>query len=123
MVEDEWRGTERQSGGALLIFNRTDSGNVKPRAVIRGPKTGIGAIAQLSIYSPRGWIVAAIQSSFVGIWSISDQGEVPPRWKIAARGSTVKSPRGVALDPQNKELIVADSNLNVVLTFYFPEMF
>lgn len=31
--------------------------------------------------------------------------------------------RGVALAPQSKDLMVAGSRLNAVLTFYFPEMF
>src|SRR2546425_6616553 len=34
-VED----TESLEKGAILIFNRTDSGNVKPRGIIRGPKS------------------------------------------------------------------------------------
>jgi len=29
----------------------------------------------------------------------------------------------VALDPENKEVIVADMRLNAVLTYYFPEIF
>ena len=33
-----------------------------------------------------------------------------------------ETPR-VALNPQNKELIVADMRLNAVLTYYFPEIF
>jgi hypothetical protein len=32
-------------------------------------------------------------------------------------------PRGVAIDPKHKEIIVADMRLNAVLTYYFPEMF
>jgi len=32
-------------------------------------------------------------------------------------------PRGVAINPANKEIVVADMSLNSVLTFYFPEIF
>jgi hypothetical protein len=32
-------------------------------------------------------------------------------------------PRGIALDPKNKAMMVSDKRLNAVLTFYFPEMF
>ncbi len=35
----------------------------------------------------------------------------------------MKKPRGVALNPKHKELIVSDMRLNTVLTFYFPEIF
>lgn len=119
--------------GSLLIYNRTDDGNVKPRAVITGPKTAIRHIAQLQVYPPKGWIVAAQQGSccdeeepkdaFVGVWSIHDNGDVPPRWTIRGPKSTLKKPRGVALNPKNKELVIADMRLNSVLTYYFPEIF
>ena len=63
------------------------------------------------------------EGTFVGIWSVNDNGDVPPRWAIGGPKSTLKKPRGVALDPKNKELIVTDMRLNSVLTYYFPEMF
>ena len=31
--------------------------------------------------------------------------------------------RGVALDPENKSVIVTDKYLNAILTYYFPEIF
>ena len=129
-------GNQRRRGegptGSLLIFNRTDSGNVKPRAVITGPKTGIIRFNQIRVYPPKGWIIATQpgprddqepEGTFVGVWSINDNGDVPPRWKIGGPKSTLKKPRGVALDPKHKELIVADMRLNSVLIYYFPEIF
>lgn len=127
-------GTQNTPGtrGGLLIFSRTDQGNVKPRAVIAGPKTGIVRINQMQVYAPKGWIVATMpgeggeqepEGIFVGVWSIHDNGDVPPRWKIGGPKSTLKKPRGVALDPKHKEMIVADMRLNAVFTFYFPEIF
>ena len=119
--------------GAILIFNRTDEGNVAPRAIIKGPKSGITRINQLALYPPRKLIVAAQpgpiedmepKGAYVGIWTIDDNGDVPPRWKInASAKSEMKKPRGVVLDPKHKELIVADMRLNSVLTYYFPEIF
>ncbi len=124
-------GLETQ--GSMTIYNRTDNGNVKPRAVIAGPKSGIFSIHQIQIYSPKGWIIAAQpgdsyanaepEGVFVGVWSINDNGDVPPRWKIGGPKSLLKKPRGIALNPKNKELIVADMRLNSVLTYYFPEIF
>ena len=132
-----WSSSWTETGGGtdtggLLIFNRTDNGNAKPRAVIQGPKTGLFIPEQLQIYAPRGWIVAAQSTdtrtpeppdTFIGVWSIRDNGDVPPRWRIGGPKSTIKKPRGVALNPRNKELIVADMRLNAVLTYYFPEIF
>ena len=61
--------------------------------------------------------------TFVGVWSIKDNGDTPPRWKIAGPKSLLKKPRGVVLDPRHKEVIVADMRVNAVLTYYFPELF
>jgi len=119
------------TGRGMQIFNRTDQGNVKPRAEIVGPNTGIVRINQLQVYSPKGWIIAAMpggngvepEGIFVGVWSIRDNGNVAPRWKIAGPSSGMKKPRGVVLDVKHQELIVADMRLNSVLTYYFPEIF
>jgi len=118
-------------GNSIVMFNRTDNGTVKPRSVIRGPKTGIVRIIQIQVL-PSGWIVAAQpgiredqepEGVFVGVWNVRDNGDVPPRWKIAGDKTLLKKPRGVAVNPKNKELIIADMRLNAVLTFYFPEIF
>lgn len=128
-------GTDIRREGALsglIIFERTASGNAKPLRVIRGPNTGITRITQMQIYSPGGWIVASQpgrvdvqepEGAFVGVWSIYDDGDVPPRWIIRGPKSRLKKPRGVTLDPANKEIIVADMRANQVFTFYFPELF
>jgi hypothetical protein len=119
--------------GAVLIFNRTDDGDVAPKGVIKGPKSGITRINQLAVFSPRKLFVAAQpgpievmepENAYVGVWSINDNGDVPPRYVINANAKTgMKKPRGVVLDPKHKELIVADMRVNAVFTFYFPEIF
>lgn len=118
--------------GAMLIFNRTDSGDAKPRAVIEGPHTGLLSIIQMQTYPPKGWIITGPSGSldereprqmFVGVWSIHDSGDVPPRWKITGPKSMLKRPLGLVLDPKHKEVLVGDLRLNTVLTFYFPEIF
>ena len=123
----------KEPNGAILIFNRTDNGDVKPKAVIKGPKSGITRINQMAVYPPRKFVIAAQpgpieqmepDNAFVGIWSIEDSGDVPPRFRInASAKSEMKKPRGVVLDVKHKELIIADMRLNSVLTYYFPEIF
>ena len=129
-VWDSPYGNRRES---LLIFDRLANGEVKPLRVIRGPKTGMHAIRQIEIQPKDGWIVISQMTSgeipepegtFVGVWSINDNGDVPPRWKIEGKPSNgMKKPHGIALDPKHKEVVVADMRLNAVLTFYFPEIF
>ena len=121
----------RGSGTAIVIHNRTVVGNAKPRAVIEGLKTGMVKINQMQVYSPKGWIVATMpggdgaepEGVFVGIWRVNDNGNVAPRWKIEGPKSGLKRPRGVALNPMQREIYVADMCLNSVLTYYFPEIF
>src|ERR1051325_3735968 len=59
------RGGGSQRFGALLIFDRTADGNVKPRAVITGPKAAVGGSGQIQVYN--GHIVATSGQS-IGVW-------------------------------------------------------
>jgi hypothetical protein len=123
---------QRPDGELLLIFDRTDQGNVKPRSIIGGPKSGFkGLSGPFVVYPPRGWIIAGDRGegglvsnwANVGVWSIHDNGDVPPRWRIGGPNGVLRMPRGLALDPKNKLLFVTDKRLNAVLTFSVPEIF
>jgi hypothetical protein len=119
--------------GGILIFNRTDNGNVKPRSVIRGPKSGIIRINQMQMYPQRKFIVAAMpgviddmepEGAYLGVWSIDDNGDVPPRYKIPVGNVTkLKKPFGVVLNPKQKEVIISDMRNQGVLVFSVPEIF
>ena len=119
--------------GALIVFNRTDNGNVKPRNVIRGPKSGIVRITQMALNPMRKFIIATQpgevaemepEGAWVGVWNIDDNGDIPPVMRLVTNGkTTLKKPRGVVLDPKHKEVIIADMRLNAVLTFSWPEIF
>jgi hypothetical protein len=117
----------------LLIFDRLADGEVDPVRFIRGPKTGIYATRQLTVYSKNGWIIASQisdggtalpEDAFLGVWSIFDNGDVAPKWKIEGKASNILTkPRGVTFNPNHKEVLVSDMRLNAVLTFSFPEIF
>jgi len=110
-------------GGAIMIFNRADQGNVKPKAMISGPKVSLGGgNARVYVYPPRGMILV-VGSGFVGVWSIHDRGDVPPRWTIGGPNGILEAVRGVALDPKHKSVIISDKRLNALLTYSFPEIF
>jgi len=107
---------------ALLIFDRKASGNTKPLRVIRGPKTQIAGGQQMAI-SPKGWIVGGATGNSIGVWSVFDNGDVAPRWRIPVRQMTGLNVNGIALDPTHQELMVPTGNGNTIMTFYFPEIF
>ena len=119
--------------GAILVFNRTDEGNVAPRAVIRGPNSGIVRINQMQVYPDRKLIVVAMpgirdqmepEGAFVGVWSYDDNGDVPPMYKIPVSPITqMKKPFGVVLNPEGQEVIVSDMRNQGVLVYSVPEIF
>ena len=135
----------------VLIFNRTDDGDVAPRAVLAGPRTGIedepwqiqiyqGKIflaasnhLHQNVYSgvklkgtytqipPDPWLEPGL--GFVGLWKISDKGDVPPRAVIKGPFSGLLHPTGLAINPKHGEIYVSDSIRNGVLSFLVPEFF
>ncbi len=116
-------------GQQLLIFDRK-ADTAEPLRVIGGPSTMLNQMRRIRVYN--GWIVVAhdgIQSqtpsglSYVGIWSIHDDGDVPPRWTIGGPHKMLRKPRGIDLDPKNQTVIVSDKDLNAVLTYHVPELF
>jgi hypothetical protein len=120
------------AGGGMATYPRTANGDIAPRTVITGPKTEIVRINQMALIPSRGWIVATQpgaggeaepKNTFVGVWHVTDNGDVAPKWKIGGPKTTLKKPRGVTVNMKDKEIIVADMRTNSVLTFSFPEIF
>jgi len=133
----------RESVDGILIFNRLDEGDVEPRAVIAGPKTGIIKIRQVVADDERGQIFATIKNNFenyevtqarpspwnpdrtgfIGVWSINDNGDVPPRGVIKGPASGLIWPAGVAINPTHHEVYAIDSVSNALFMFHMPELF
>jgi len=119
----------RNGGTELLIFDR-NSDSDQPLRVIGGPKTLLVNPSRIRVHN--GWIVVAhdgVQTenpnnlSYVGIWSVNDSGDVPPRWTFGGPNQMLVKPRGVDIDPKNQAVIVTDKELNAVLTYHAPELF
>jgi hypothetical protein len=125
----DFQGEGGNGRGEILIFNRTDNGNVKPRGVISG-KMADGATL-MTTYPPKGWILAAVKQggrnspagNYIGVWSINDNGPVPPRYTIGGPNGQLRDSRGIAVDPKHKTVIVSDKYVNGVLTYEIPEIF
>jgi DNA-binding beta-propeller fold protein YncE len=133
----------RESNDSILIFNRLDNGDVAPRAKIAGPHTGIIKIRQVFVDEERGQIFATIKNNFeaynyadqrpspwdpektgfIGVWSIDDNGDVPPRGVIKGPASGLVWPAGVAINPANHEVYAIDSVSNALFMFKMPEFF
>jgi len=113
-----------KSGGALLIFDREANGNTKPLRIIKGPKTGGFGGGQIATYPEKGWILTNSRDDWA-VWSVEDNGDVAPRWRIPVKELTGggRQNAGIAVIPKAKEIMIASSQMNKVVTFYFPEMF
>jgi DNA-binding beta-propeller fold protein YncE len=114
--------------GGLRIFERTASGNAKPLRVIAGPKAGQGAGGGggngLQVYPQKKMIVASCAGGAVCAYSITDDnGDVAPRYRIPAQKITGIQGSGLAINPLHKEIYVPSGAGNVVMTFYWPEVF
>lgn len=127
----------------LFIFNRTDDGDVAPRAIIGGPRTGILRIRQIDIDPEQGKIFVAVKNNkesyrfeapspspwnpdepgFIGVWDITDNGDVPPRAVIKGPASGLIWPAGVALNSKGREIYTIDSVRNGMFSFFMPELF
>jgi DNA-binding beta-propeller fold protein YncE len=135
----------------ILIFNRADNGDVAPRARIAGPITGITDEPwQMEFY--RGHIFVAASNhlhqnlyegvtlkpdakevpddpwlnpvlGFLGVWNITDNGDVAPLAMIRGPFSGLLHPVGLALNPKAGEIYLSDSVKNGVLSFLVPQFF
>ena len=108
------------SGGDVLIFDRTASGNTKPRAVIRGP---VRLGNQFEIYAPNRVMLTHSRGT-LEIWKIPDSGEsAEPSLKIPAPLGRASADTGIALDPAHKEVIIATAAGNTIMTYSVPKVF
>lgn len=135
----------------VVIFNRTDSGDVAPKARIAGPTSGIlDEPWQMQFYEGKIFLAASnhlhqnlysgitLKSittrvpddpwlnphlGFVGVWNITDNGDIAPTLAIRGPFSGLLHPVGLALNPKDGELYVSDSVRNGVLSFLVPDFF
>ena len=129
--------------GTLLIFNRTDNGNVKPLRVISlGAKAGY--FGGDFVVSPKGWILIPGSANegaggrggegeegggergqpnrVIKIWSVNDNGDVPPRWIFGGPKSKLAG-GDLALNPKAKEVVALTGDQNGIAGFLLPEIF
>jgi hypothetical protein len=86
----------RLAGGVtgILIFGRTDEGDVAPRRVISGPKTGITRLRQIGLDPATGRIfVAAINNEYLPPYDVDKPRaglaadvELPSPWNTGSEG-------------------------------------
>jgi hypothetical protein len=144
---------ETQHPGGIFIFDRTANGDVKPKGMIFGPHTGIMATAQVQVAdgkifatvsntpyqppynlagtAPRAGctgpplppLTMGSGNNFVGVWNVTDNGDVPPRFIIHGPSSQMVAPAGIAVNPKAGEVYVTDGGVGSTFTFLVPQAF
>jgi hypothetical protein len=136
------------SGNGMLIFNRTDNGNVKPRAVITGVPNN-----NFRLLVSKGYIIAggggtgdgdgggrrgggaetgggggrgnAVGRVVMRVWSVTDNGRVPPLFEVRSPGGDAGTGAlgggRIALNPKDKEVIIGGGQ--GVSIYSLPELF
>ena len=114
-----------------LDVRLTDEGDVAPRCVISGPKTGLGGgegytLSKALLYPPAKKIIFGggrrrmpkgqpRVPAYMAIWKYGDCGDVPPLYKL--EGGTGM----FDINPADKEIIMGDGR--GVRIYYMPEAF
>jgi len=129
------------SRNGMLIFDRTANGNAKPLRVIKGPGNN-----NFRLLASKGYIISGVGGAENGgggrggegrgnaegqaqgraalrVWSINDDGRVPPLFEIRSPANFVAGLGGgrVALNAKEKEVYVGGGQS--VAIFSFPEIF
>ena len=123
IVGAEARSADGRGLPELAIFDRTASGNAKPKRVITGLKSRLNDTGNIRIYPQGGLVFATQQTGYVAVWSVDDDGDVPPRYTVGGPHGLLQKPRGLDLDPKHNAVIVSDKQLNAVLTYEMPQLF
>ena len=123
IVGAEARSADGRGLPELAIFDRTASGNTKPKRVITGLKSRLNDTGNIRIYPQGGLVFATQQTGYVAVWSVDDDGDVPPRYTVGGPHGLLQKPRGLDLDPKHNAVIVSDKQLNAVLTYEMPQLF
>lgn len=109
-------------GGAgnsvILVFNRTDSGNVAPKRAITGSTTDVGWVVA---YDPAAEEIfsSAYGSQSVTVFDRTANGNVAPKRRLSgpATGLTGASVSGLMVDTANQRLSVVLDKENAILVF------
>ena len=119
--------TKEKPKPALLVFRRTDSGNVAPIRVITGPNTGMLRPRQIQLDTQRDELVLADRGlvqefvydtpGFLAVWKRTDSGDVPPKKIIRGTLTQLTSPRAVYVDMKNSEYGAGDTTSHSIMVY------
>jgi hypothetical protein len=113
---------------SVTVYADGAKGNAKPIQTITGSKTGLSSPSDVAVDSSGNIYVSNYEGggSDVGsvtVYTAGANGNVSPIETISGPGTGINEPLGVALDPANEDIYVANSgngDLDPSVTFYPP---
>jgi DNA-binding beta-propeller fold protein YncE len=113
----------------ILIFNRTDEGDVAPKAIITGGSSGITGTGGGSVAvdpASRNIFVAGRgrnANGYIAVWGYDANGETAPKAVIRGEATEMIWPRGITVNPRDKEIYIVDMLRNALVTYSLPQVF
>jgi DNA-binding beta-propeller fold protein YncE len=106
---------------AVLVFSRSESGNVAPLRVIQGPRTQIRTAQGLDVDTVNNEIAVVNEATrTITIYRRLDVGDVEPLRTISDATGSLSRPVGIAIDPVNNEIVVTDDGRDAQLVQVYP---
>jgi hypothetical protein len=94
----------------ILVFNRTDSGNVAPKRFIAGSNTQFGNFTNyLTVDKPNGEVLAQGDTGQgVVVFNLTDSGNVAPKRNLTGGSTGLTDVGGIIVDDANSRLIATN---------------
>ncbi len=94
----------------ILVFNRTDSGNVAPKRFIAGSNTQFGNYTNyVTVDRTNGEVLAQGDTGLgVVVFNLTDSGNVAPKRNLTGASTGFSSIGGIIVDNANNRLIASD---------------
>jgi hypothetical protein len=96
----------------ILVFNRTDSGNVAPTRFITGSNTQFGNFTNyVTLDVPNGELFAQGDTGLgIVVFNLTDNGDVAPKRNITGPSTNITSMGGIVVDDVNNRVLAANQN-------------
>ncbi|HEX3110776.1 MAG TPA: hypothetical protein VHU41_16885, partial [Thermoanaerobaculia bacterium] len=96
----------------ILVFNRTDSGNVAPKRFISGSNTQFGNFTNYATLDVANGEIFAQGDNGLGIvvFNLTDSGNVAPKRNITGAATDITAMGGIVVDDANNRVLAANQN-------------
>ena len=121
---DTWAQNEifvdNSSGNSVTVYSRTATGNVAPVRTISGAATGLNSPEGVAVDPLNNELFVANDfpaNGTINVYALAANGNIAPLRTISGLGTGMDTPRGVAIDFVNNELVVAQVSTPAITVY------